>query len=453
MVERGETKELHEEQELDMNAKISKEIKAELLKASDQKNTIRFLIDQYYQSQEYRIRSENQTRSLMQGYDISTEDYPEYIKKILDNAKIQEATQKKYLDVATKDIPVCNWMRSIKGIGPVIAAYLYATFEVSEGKYATDFLSYAGLNDNNNPWLGNEKASNLVKEVLSLRNEYFSKTIIPPFKAWFAKNGGDLTTEYATFVEAITTEVGRLKWDSNVSFTVAYEQYRLSYDKIYSIFKKVTVENVIYKIEDDIEDLQGLDEYIITLGKSDYIGEWTYSQVAAKTRRKLSSIKKGVLGNKKKDTTKCDSTKANLISYLAKPPYNTNLKKTCYLIGQSFIKNQNRGSLYGQIYAERKREEIRRNENGEYAEQAARELAAKNYSKTSDAYKTLSEGKLTLAHINMRAQRYAVKLFISHVFEAMYYDKFHKDAPHPYVISHMGHHDYIGPEVDYRKFL
>ena len=49
--------------------------------------------------------------------------------------------------------------------------------------------------------------------------------------------------------------------------------------------------------------------------------------------------------------------------------------------------------------------------------------------------------------------RYAVKLFISHVFEAMYFAEFHEEPPKAYVIQYMGHHDYIAPEVDYKKFI
>ena len=35
----------------------------------------------------------------------------------------------------------------------------------------------------------------------------------------------------------------------------------------------------------------------------------------------------------------------------------------------------------------------------------------------------------------------------------MYYDKFKTKAPRAYVIEHMGHHDYIAPEVDYKEFI
>lgn len=142
--------------------------------------------------------------------------------------------------------------------------------------------------------------------------------------------------------------------------------------------------------------------------------------------------------------------KDKLISISAKIPYNKKLKTICYNIGKSFMFNsKNDDSLYGKIYRERKQYEQQLNEQGAYADQAAEILKNYNYKKNTVAYKYYSKGQLPPAHIDARARRYAVKLFISHCFEAAYYNKYGKPAPMPYVIAYQGHKDYIPPEVPY----
>lgn len=202
------------------------------------------------------------------------------------------------------------------------------------------------------------------------------------------------------------------------------------------------------------------------------LDEVTVAKVAQATGRKASMLLTKST-NEKGKINKDDLIKA--VSYI---PYNKDLKVICWKCSQQFVKVANRDSLYGKIYAERKLYETIKNENKEYANQAKMILGedyqydptdfaivdeedidfykeandilrSKNYSKSTDAYKELSQGKLPKAQIQARAERYAVKLFISHLFEMMYYDKYGKKAPNPFVIEHMGHKDYIEPEVPY----
>ena len=53
----------------------------------------------------------------------------------------------------------------------------------------------------------------------------------------------------------------------------------------------------------------------------------------------------------------------------------------------------------------------------------------------------------------MRSKRYAVKLFISHLFEAMYLEEHGYYPKETYVIAHLGHSDYIEPEVPFEKYI
>jgi ribosomal protein L13 len=104
------------------------------------------------------------------------------------------------------------------------------------------------------------------------------------------------------------------------------------------------------------------------------------------------------------------------------------------------MKNANRdGCIYGQVYHERKEFEMNNNILGKLAGQAADALAKKNYDKTTDAYKAYIRGMLPPAHIDARARRYAVKLFLSHLHEVMYWYEFKKAPPYPYPMAHMGH--------------
>lgn len=460
------------EVEIEINAKLSKDEKAELLNYSSDKKTVGYLVSQYYQSQQYRIRADNQIRMLVpvpNDTSITLNDnekpnHPAFIQRQLENAKKQEALNKKYIDVITDNIPICRWLKSITGIGPVLAACIYTSFDIKIADYATDFLSYAGLNDNNVPWLGKEKARILVKEAIQVRDRSFNQQIVQELEN-ICKNVTDNETQISTYMSEINSrllKLGQKKAKENI-FTydtkhsetaeqiIALSQQRISYLELQGIIFEVIEDDSAYKFYPD-DDM--LTEYFNMLIHPNYCGPFLMGIVASKCRRKLSNIMKGVINNTKTKTKNYYPTVASLEAFLAKPPYNTDLKQKMFLIGDMFIKNSNRDkSLYGKIFKQRKLEETIKNENYEYRDQAEKLLSTSNYDKTTETYKYLSEGKLSPSHISSRARRYAVKLFISHVFEAMYYAEYHENPPMPYIIAIGGHHDYIAPEVDYRPFI
>lgn len=123
-----------------------------------------------------------------------------------------------------------------------------------------------------------------------------------------------------------------------------------------------------------------------------------------------------------------------------KRPWNASLKTLCWKLGECFVKTSNHEeSIYGRIYRERKDYEIARNDRGELAGQAENALTVKKIGKETEAYKHYSAGKLPPAHIHARACRYAVKLFLSHLHEKMYREKYGVDPPLPYPIAHLNH--------------
>ena len=98
------------------------------------------------------------------------------------------------------------------------------------------------------------------------------------------------------------------------------------------------------------------------------------------------------------------------------------------------------------------KDEEKKNENGDYAEQAAKILRTKNI-QSVETRKYLEAGKLTPKHIMMRSLRWTVKLFISHVFDAMYIDAYGKTPELLYPFQkESGHTDWIAPEVPYNKY-
>lgn len=129
-----------------------------------------------------------------------------------------------------------------------------------------------------------------------------------------------------------------------------------------------------------------------------------------------------------------------------KRPYNARLKTLCWKIGQSFIKVSNKDDdIYGHVFRIRKEYEVQKNDKHEYAAQAKAMLEKFNIGKTTEAYKFYKDGMLLPAHINQRASRYAVKLFLSHLFTVWYELEHGEPAPKPYPIGILGHAHEIYP--------
>lgn len=127
-----------------------------------------------------------------------------------------------------------------------------------------------------------------------------------------------------------------------------------------------------------------------------------------------------------------------------KRPWNATLKTLCWKAGQSFMKFSGRDDCYyGIVYRQRKDYEIARNERGENAAAAAEALP--RVSRSTDAYKSLSIGKLPPAQIDARARRYAVKLFLSHLHHEWHKLKFGTEPPLPYPIAYLQHVHFISP--------
>ncbi len=121
-------------------------------------------------------------------------------------------------------------------------------------------------------------------------------------------------------------------------------------------------------------------------------------------------------------------------------PFNAKLKVLVWKIGQSFVKvSSNKNDFYGKIYLQRKQYETAKNENADYLEQAVHQLETKKYGKNTEAYKHLSDGRLSPGQIQQRAERYAAKLFLAHWHEVAYRHRFGEMPPNPYPIAILNH--------------
>lgn len=130
-------------------------------------------------------------------------------------------------------------------------------------------------------------------------------------------------------------------------------------------------------------------------------------------------------------------------------PWNSLLKVLCWKIGESFVKSSgSEGSYYGPIYHARKEYENKKNEAGDYADQARRSLEEKNFRDGTKAKEFYDKGQLPPARIHLRCARYAVKLFLSHWHEVAYVTTFGRLPPRPYALTHLGHvHEVLVPNM------
>lgn len=98
----------------------------------------RYLVDAYYQMQDQRIRSDNQIRAM------ATEPHDVLAWYSSQSATLENQV-KSALNVYSNNHPVGEWLRSVKGIGPVIAAGLLAHIDINKAPTVGHIWRYAGL--------------------------------------------------------------------------------------------------------------------------------------------------------------------------------------------------------------------------------------------------------------------------------------------------------------------
>lgn len=129
-----------------------------------------------------------------------------------------------------------------------------------------------------------------------------------------------------------------------------------------------------------------------------------------------------------------------------KRPWNADLKVLCWKAGDSFVKLQRfEDAFYSQMYAERKAFEIERDLKGGNAETAAKTLLEKKF-KDKATKEIYESGHLPPGRLDLRARRWAVKLFLSHWHHVAYVERYNELPPKPYILTQdAGHAHYIAP--------
>ena len=188
MLLEAEQFEINGEIDLTMVEALNKDLKKQILSVGNvSKNEVKTLVKQFYQIQDQRKALSEQIRSIEIIYNDKDNDEsnsgktkkekkescPEdssislqILYYVLKNLTILENNIKKALEIVVNSSEVGKWLIQINGIGPILAAGLIANFEVKGREYSSQFISYAGLNDNNRPWLGKEKATKIVNDII-----------------------------------------------------------------------------------------------------------------------------------------------------------------------------------------------------------------------------------------------------------------------------------------------
>lgn len=103
----------------------------------------RYLVDCYYQMQEFRKRAANQGRAAKEGAPVVEPSL--LVTWLLSQFKTLEGDLKKALDRYSDQSVVGRWSKSLYGIGPVISAGLLAHIDITKAPTVGHIWRFAGL--------------------------------------------------------------------------------------------------------------------------------------------------------------------------------------------------------------------------------------------------------------------------------------------------------------------
>lgn len=102
---------------------------------------LKFLIRQYYRIQEHRVAFGNQERSMAeQGGDTAL--FIEYHDRL---KSIEKSIKDDIEDIVTETELWKKFLKDVRGIGPTLAAGLYAYIDIEKAKHVSSIWKYAGL--------------------------------------------------------------------------------------------------------------------------------------------------------------------------------------------------------------------------------------------------------------------------------------------------------------------
>jgi len=102
---------------------------------SGERERIRALVEVYYDVQDVRIRSFNRLRTVGKVEGVRPQILKELEKQIKD-----------YISVSIRDVPIVkNFLRNIRGIGPILAGGLISYLDPHEADHASSFWKFCGM--------------------------------------------------------------------------------------------------------------------------------------------------------------------------------------------------------------------------------------------------------------------------------------------------------------------
>ena len=214
------------------------------------KNEVRFLVDYYYQIQEYRKTAASQVLALSESGEPN-----ELVKFLFENSAALETQIKRALDKYTANNAIGIWAREITGIGPVFAAGLIAHIDIEKAPTAGHIWSYAGLNPEQVWEKGKKRPWNASLKTLCWKiGESFVKVSNNPKDVYGKlyqrrKAQEEEKNERLEFKDQAEKKIEMIKknkvsWGSfqkTVSYIDSYSKGKLSPDHIHSRAKRYAV--------------------------------------------------------------------------------------------------------------------------------------------------------------------------------------------------------------------
>lgn len=127
---------------------------------------VRYMVDQYYQIQDFRKASGNQLSAIARG----GEESQPITEKIHEQIDVLEKQVVVYLDEVSDGSIVGRWAKSIVGIGPVISAGLLAHIDITRAPTVGHIWRFAGL-DPTQDWLGKIRADKITGDLMEEKVE------------------------------------------------------------------------------------------------------------------------------------------------------------------------------------------------------------------------------------------------------------------------------------------
>lgn len=418
----------------------------------------RFLVDFYYSMQEYRIRTTEQVRAAEHLGEPNA-----LLTFLQERNSWSEATIQRALDIYTSTLPIGVWLKSQYGIGPVIAAGLISHININNAPTAGHIHSFAGITPTAK-WLSREEAEALVKKsyvaddlpttianlaIATGRREQTLWNMIERVKN-MKEEAVDVWKPTEKDLAAISEEVEALvKKNSLNDLPTAIDSIARG---IIGREQTLIVERMKTMKGEVVDSAKWLNlEEAKALVEQNYIVDDLPTTIAnlaqAIIEREQALMVERMKTMKGGSGATWKPTEKNIAAIIARRPWNAKLKVLAWKIGCSMGKFYKRDAcFYGHIYASRKAMEIQKNEAGEY-KKVAEEMLAKRTRPGKDtiAYQHYIKGVLPPGHIDARARRYCVKIFLSHMQMVWWFIEHGSLPVAPYAMAHVGHAHFIWP--------